>query len=678
MPETDDDGMPNNQVNLLDMRKTCVACVKRKIRCDSELGGPCSRCVRLGIDCRFDSRAPRKTIAKRTVVKHAKVTLADRIKLLEAILGGDGPVPVSEIPSTMNGSVKSEPDDVDMSISIRTVVGTTGNIAHFDHWEFSATPYPSKNVLRDVHQLRLNLPHFPSLGIADAPSIFDDLPEMPSQSLVHSLIQLYFGQLPASIPTVHRQSFLNNPNPPILVLSVLTVGAELHDDAMVQSLARSTFFPRLQRLLKIETEKPTLAGITSMLHAVFHSIGKLKWDHVTMYLSQSVTAVRCLGLHFEHTINTISSQWVEQEWARRLFWNTFLFDRTIAAARGVPKLLNDEESMLLRLPCPNWMWDSPMMVHVPPVMPTLEEFFTPGLQHNLDLIVFDISLYSLFGRVIEVHQLGLRCASHASETAKSSWAHQISTRNKEIEGEISLWEHHLNAYASLHGGLSPGDTLYLQMSLHGLRSILHGPSVTNFRLMLDLLLPYRTPARELHSPIPAAPDTENMLKLWVASPSFVVSLENAFEAVEIVSKMRSLPTRTVRSPTFGFFLNYVGVVFLLTSVQMLISGIPPSDLRVRMRSILASFDDLIAKPMYPRMNFARSVMAFFLAELERGMGQEPILYDEAAVEMVLSAFREENNIPPSSEATKLSAIIEQSRVRNGLLLGAASDVGATF
>ncbi|KAJ3336343.1 hypothetical protein HDU93_003045 [Gonapodya sp. JEL0774] len=173
-------------------------------------------------------------------------------------------------------------------------------------------------------------------------SIFDDLPELPSDGLLFYLLQKFYVRSHKyrhyypSNPCSHRPTLLGSLNHqnPFLLLNMLAIGSLEPPDTNCQfsaaqlTSAGSALFQRSKRMLLPSTESTILHHSTIealVLFAMYSNIHD--HDFVYMTVGMAVLKARSSGLFVDPNLDlTHSWDWREAEERRRVGWATISVD----------------------------------------------------------------------------------------------------------------------------------------------------------------------------------------------------------------------------------------------------------------------------------------------------------------------------------------------------------------
>ncbi|KXS09335.1 hypothetical protein M427DRAFT_238702 [Gonapodya prolifera JEL478] len=476
------------------MRRTCDACVKRKQHCEGF--APCARCSRLEITCVFspvrekERRQGRSRSSKvRAFERGSSVNEQDESQ-------EDAPIPISaeeierirelasvkeERRSSSSGSEperllstssSESPPRVGLTqITPSSIYPTTRSGVEHDFSGSSATARAPivLNVAPPFHGIAMpkislgfnNLSSLPprnrigsisvqtaeelfsraSYSLRHGLSIFDDLPPLPPQSILNDLICVHFSRVAPVVPIVDRRHFLLNPTiDAILFFGMLSVAAIHHDNLEARTLASSTFFPRLQRLLKADADRPSLSGLQGCIFAMIFTGANLMIESNDIYRSQAVSTIQFLGLHSESFIEGLPASPSQKEIYRRCFWVMFFMDRQSVAIRNHAKMISDEGSHMIRLPCHNRDLDSLESTDYISNGPTISVFFTSTPTFKVGGIALELTIWHLFSRAQDLHTY---CESHNVLPfclPEGALGTRIKMRIAELEEDLAVWK----------------------------------------------------------------------------------------------------------------------------------------------------------------------------------------------------------------------------------------------
>ncbi|KAJ3284032.1 hypothetical protein HK104_010123 [Borealophlyctis nickersoniae] len=349
-------------------------------------------------------------------------------------------------------------------------------------------------------------------------SLFDDLPPLPDQSILNSLIRLYFEKMSPTISIIHETAFYRSaslpppedptkfmcppyhhlpPTPglsPVLLYSMLACSARHHPTLKLDTaLIQSTFYERARRLMLPSLDHPTLNHLKALLHLTLFAVEQSLWMAGYMWLGNSVTMGRFLGLYNElpadmrdapepDKVGGLTVQQIEAEEGRRCWWwirchdacvfppfevchflfltaayiNPFGFLRSGSAASKRPQMISDTEfASTLNLPTPDALFYATRFGLPPtadvtnntgtlPLTLTLNDFLSPTsskphahatLGPNGYLCV----LIALFNRVTQFRQECNRENILPFAPGESDAGERIGKEYKELAKELRGW-----------------------------------------------------------------------------------------------------------------------------------------------------------------------------------------------------------------------------------------------
>ncbi|KAJ3336634.1 actin [Gonapodya sp. JEL0774] len=173
-------------------------------------------------DCAYE---PRQEISRRktkAVSKPRRLTMTDRLKVLEAAITGEESIAFTNLPGDgeewddERQSHTQKENVVDLRL-VLDLISATPNFA-LENQQFMPFMYASRQA-KWVQPFSARLPM--------ELTIVDHLPPLPSSDLVNELIQIYFsGQGLRRFSWIHKATFLKNPSSsPLILFSVLLAAA---------------------------------------------------------------------------------------------------------------------------------------------------------------------------------------------------------------------------------------------------------------------------------------------------------------------------------------------------------------------------------------------------------------------------------------------------------------------
>lgn len=172
-------------------------------------------------------------------------------------------------------------------------------------------------------------------------SLFDDLPRLPPQEILDSLVADYFAHLGPATSFIHRQTFMRNlrAQPPLLLYSIYAVAAPYSEKIGANRFEfAASMFERAKRLLYPALElPPSLVTIQALLHLVLY--GVTSWAHGAIayqFTGIAIMMARQMLLNLDPDSDRFSKEatrrnmrWVEKETRRRVWWALYNLDRWV-------------------------------------------------------------------------------------------------------------------------------------------------------------------------------------------------------------------------------------------------------------------------------------------------------------------------------------------------------------
>ncbi|SPN99754.1 related to Zn(II)2Cys6 transcriptional activator [Cephalotrichum gorgonifer] len=338
---------------------SCYQCKGRKLKCDRTW--PCSRCTRLGDECRFpESRLRPAKVVRGSKVKALEARLVDLEHRFKSV--GDGHRPVVAIPTS--ASTSASPPDTQLLQAGR-------------------------------------------------------LEQLPPQALVDELTGLYFSKLYPETPMQDPARYLASLHMPVhmqppmcLQYTILALAASF--SFAHQELAQA-LYKRARNYIQFDEMKDDDHLVLTLGHVqcwvlLSHFEAKHLWfTRASMSLSRAARLAQMLGLHdAEASMPAMSMaalapprNWSESEERRRTMWAIFSTDRLTSSTTGWPVVI---ESDRIKTP-----------------LPASDESFRTGVEEplvTLNEALRDASLtvYSPFACRVLVAHLYHECLDHTFKT----------------------------------------------------------------------------------------------------------------------------------------------------------------------------------------------------------------------------------------------------------------------
>ncbi|KAJ3023844.1 hypothetical protein HKX48_000532 [Thoreauomyces humboldtii] len=475
---------------------------------------------------------------------------------------------------------------------------------------------------------------------ARPPTLFDDLPPLPSTTILSEILCLYFERLPCTIPIIHEAAFYRSasqpaslppvypfPGPtsprglsPALLYSMLACAARYHPIYEEQKdLVEKTFYERAKRLTLAVLDKPDMNTLKSLLHLTLFGVENTLWMASYMWLGNSVTLARFLGLYKEmaaiggsdvpshELIGGLAPQQIMAEESRRIWWWTRNYDASGSAASKRPQMISDGEyANQLLLPCPDSLFHATRYGLCPPspVVPrtqTLQEFYSGCFAaEQVHSVIgpngYIAALTALFNRVTRYRQqcnvVNILPFAPGPQDDVNELVREFGT----YQGELDLWYQKLPEWVqTLDSGVKdPKDPLVGQglcwekqwiketyewgialVIWHASAVTLHGPDYNMMAMgnqiatKLDKSGESKTPPHIAASFLTAA-RLDEVLTIWQNSTSFGVALEHASRGSALLEEMayRCEPKRRRDTPFFGYCVCQLGLINLIAARQI--------------------------------------------------------------------------------------------------------------
>ncbi|KAK9478678.1 fungal-specific transcription factor domain-containing protein [Lipomyces japonicus] len=418
---------PNEGIPL-SKRIACVACRKRKLRCDG--GRPtCATCSRRNYECVYEETR-KKSGPKRSYVKHLEQRLAHVEGLLTSKVNNDGQASVTSGTNNNNNNNKKITNTTPLSVSSNQSndTFTIPNIPPVSH----SPSYPSYTQSPLVGQLPRGLPNqldsqFGNIdlnfstasslsnsdGFWDMISLGMEEP-LPPQEIIDAVHEAYFSISHVNFPMIHRSRYISairSPEPlqpPIYLRYAIWMTGALASPKLRQYA--QIFYNRTRKYL----EQIQLKGFGEHIGTISYTqawILVCQYEFSVMFFPRawlsagmacrSTLMLQCNVLDTEdsglkHCLPP-PKDWIEKEERRRTFWAAFCCDQYASIATGWPLAL-DELDIMTNLPASSQAFETGKKEETCKLSQVFE---SSGSKHikRLSLFAHRVLTVSLFGRI---------------------------------------------------------------------------------------------------------------------------------------------------------------------------------------------------------------------------------------------------------------------------------------
>ena len=269
---------------------------------------------------------------------------------------------------------------------------------------------------------------FPSkIRASSSTKSFD--PDLPSDDILFSLIEIFFAQVQPGCPILHRQTLLDSyfarpvaeqeKEDIILLFAISAAALRFSTDKRLDYEYKNQFKTLAkQKVIFNALENPSIQSLRAMVIIVLDVVGSTNGPSGWGLLALTTRMAIHLGLNTEPSnspaflmnggskeLPSISTwgvgmlpeprDWIEQEGRRRLFWMVYVLDIYTSLGTSLDLTLDENEIERL-LPCQDEIWDRNQ--------PTTTRWFrTPARQ--FDNTVSNVGSLSSFSFLVEI--LGL-------------------------------------------------------------------------------------------------------------------------------------------------------------------------------------------------------------------------------------------------------------------------------
>ncbi|KAI1205781.1 fungal-specific transcription factor domain-containing protein [Annulohypoxylon truncatum] len=254
-------------------------------------------------------------------------------------------------------------------------------------------------------------------------SLLDANHPLLSHSSLQSYCDLYFKRFNSAYPLIHQATFEPNKKEPLLLLSLILLGATysekeahqlavcIHDVIRPAIFSHASFNPKpklwmLQTILLVECFGKSRAG--QKQHDMSHLFHGMLINLIRRSDCQSIRPTRpCDGIIREELMSDRSwRQWVEAEEKKRLALLCFMWD-TQHAVLFCQSLCMSAFELRLPLPCNQALWEAPTAAEWSrlSLSTTHEPMYLLALKSYITLDAHRVPLHNSLSRIIIFHGL---------------------------------------------------------------------------------------------------------------------------------------------------------------------------------------------------------------------------------------------------------------------------------
>ncbi|KAF7321767.1 Zn(2)-C6 fungal-type domain-containing protein [Mycena kentingensis (nom. inval.)] len=393
------------------LQRSCDACKKRKIRCDSATmpDGRCTHCKSFNAEC-LHTEPVRKRGPKNKQVEDLKLQLSaleEKLRVVKPDSTNAPSAPVAlQYPSPPNDSSPLPgPSLAEESVSHDELAERFRqfNLNSLKHRFFGSSSgfMLVKNTINVKEEYlgrpivtQFRRPEFWNQRPWEI-SANDQRPQyvFPDQQLMNDLIKLYFDNVQPCFPLLHRPTFERSVAKHLhisdhrfggLVLSVLAVASRFSDDPRVfVPEAKSTlssgwnFFKQVQIVRKSLFDEPSLYEVQNYCLVSLYTLGTSSPQSSWLYVGLGIRFIQERGEHRKKRDGAKPN--AETELWKRAFWCLLTLDRTVSSFLGRPSAIHAEDyDVELPLEVDDDYWDHPdpnLAFKQPAGQPSLMTYF---------------------------------------------------------------------------------------------------------------------------------------------------------------------------------------------------------------------------------------------------------------------------------------------------------------
>lgn len=354
----------------------CDFCRKRKKKCDFRYPN-CSACTRAGVRCTIAPPGP--LVADGPVPRDQLETLQKRVSWLEEVVHQKTGMVITDVPT---GAAIDAEGDLDWWYQVPSLLARSSgytNHARSSHphqagassslssahklSNANASPSGIGTELPNVGEIfRDHLEHrrppIARPGVIPRPlsSLYSTTPTTPDTPRILRLTSLeeaeraaaqYFDSMGYQYPFVHRSEFFadlsriysgSTPAPDALHSYHITMATALLIKP-VDGIQAVDFYRHSQETLVLALQNEDLVAVRALLSVALYTMFATSGPSVWHILGTAMRLATSLGLHRARQ----STNLVDDEMAKRVFWSLYNLDRLIAVTLGRPLSIADED-----------------------------------------------------------------------------------------------------------------------------------------------------------------------------------------------------------------------------------------------------------------------------------------------------------------------------------------------
>ncbi|KAA8895817.1 putative C6 transcription factor [Sphaerosporella brunnea] len=539
-----DDDEQARKRRRVDGISSCETCKQRKVKCDRSQPS-CGWCSRNGQECIY--RQKKKPGLRAGIGRE----LEERLDRVEAMLMTHSRLLEAHLQSTANQN--AVPNSIAPPAAVNHFPSPSTASTHSPPTPFTPASDVASRQMADLSTSRS----------------FDA--DLPTDDILCTLIDLFFQHIHPTCPILHRQTLLDaffqrrpaevEQSNVILMHAIVAASLRFSNDPRL-SESWKTHFREVakQKVIINALEKPSVESLRAIVIMVLDVVGSTNGPSGWGLLALTTRMALHLGLALEPAkeattpqISTMgvralpeSSDWIEEEGRRRLFWVIYVLDVITSLGTSLDLTL-DESEIERQLPCRDNLWDRNQH--------TITRWFqSPHAKKQITQTVNNVESLSAFSYQIEVIGILGRIHRFLRETVDINVLSDVEAwqlKYRTLDKALTSWKYSLPmSYGNLTRALNT-----------------NGGGVDPSWVMLHAY--YNTAIIRLHSAA-AYPTTRSSIfgPSYSASQRCLSAVENISAITRLVLSQNILP---LLGPTFAFII-WVATRLLLVHASTTESG----------------------------------------------------------------------------------------------------------
>ncbi|KAF8542925.1 fungal-specific transcription factor domain-containing protein [Trichophaea hybrida] len=343
----------------IDGISSCETCKARKVKCDRAQPS-CGWCSRNGQECIY--RQKKKPGLRAGIGRE----LEERLDRVEAMLDTHNQL--------LKGQIQQHQQQQQQAAQFPSPSTVSHHSPHGGGTQTNSPPFPP--IIADIA--------FPkkTCEITDFSTSKSFDPDLPTDDVLYSLINLFFQHIHPICPIIHRATLLDTFFPQrhtdpvtesdvILMHAIVATALRFTNDRHLSESWKSHFRTiAKQKVIMFALEKPCVESLRAIVIIVLDVVGSTNGPSGWGLMALTTRMALHLGLALEPPREAAATQistmgvralpecvdWIEEEGRRRLFWMIYFLD--VITSLGTSLDLNLDESEIERqLPCRDSLWD---------------------------------------------------------------------------------------------------------------------------------------------------------------------------------------------------------------------------------------------------------------------------------------------------------------------------------